>query len=280
MQLPSLVDPAWLDARKSDADVRIIEIAGMGQEDLAAYKIGHIPGAVSWHWKRMLWDDHIRDFPSPSEFARRLEAIGASNDTAIVVYGEPVQFGIYAWWTFKYCGHTNVGLLDGGRRRWTAEGRAMTTDEPAAYARSTYREAPRNEAMRTGRDGVLAALGQAATAILDARSADEYTGKRVGAPGAPDVGAERCGRIPGARHLEYLELLTADESFKPRAELEALFKSRKVAPDQDVIAYCRSSHRASVLYFALSELLDRKRVKVYDGSWTEWGSMVGMPVEK
>src|SRR5688572_8990046 len=150
MQLPSLVDPAWLDTHKSDADVRVIEIAGMGQEDLAAYKSGHVPGAIPWHWKRMLWDDHIRDFPSPREFARRLEAIGATNDTTVVVYGEPVQFGIYAWWTFKYCGHANVHLLDGGRRRWAAEGRAMTTDGPAAYARSEYREVPRNEAMRIG----------------------------------------------------------------------------------------------------------------------------------
>jgi thiosulfate/3-mercaptopyruvate sulfurtransferase len=278
--ISSLVQPAWLDAHKVDKDVRIIEIAGMGQENLSAYRSGHIPGAIVWPWKRMLWDDHIRDFPKPEELARRLGAAGITNATTVVVYGEPVQFGIYAWWTLRYCGHADVRVLDGGRRRWIAEGRGLTNDEPRAFDAVEYRPTMRSEAMRIGRDAILASLARDDIALVDARSAEEYAGLRVGAPGTPDVGAERAGRIPGARHLEYLELLTEDESFKTVRELEAILASRGVTSDNDVIAYCRGSHRASVLYFALTQLLGYKRAKVYDGSWTEWGSMVGMPIER
>lgn len=279
-QLPPLVEPSWLDAHKDDVNVRVIEIAGMGQENCAAYRSGHVPGAVVWPWKRMLWDDRIRDFPAPEEFARRLGAAGISNDTTVVIYGEPVQFGLYAWWVFKYCGHEKVHVLDGGRRRWAAEERELSLDEPPHAAAAAYRPAQRNEAMRAGRDRVLAALGKPTTILLDARSSEEYSGERVGAPGMPDVGAERAGRIPGARHLEYLELLTENESFKPVAQLRSILASHGAAPDQEVITYCRGSHRASVVYFALTQLLGHDRAKVYDGSWTEWGSMVGMPIEK
>lgn len=289
-KLPALIEPAWLAPRLDAADVRVLEIAGIGQDDQAAYRAGHIRGAVCWNWKAMLWDSHIRDFPTPEVFAQRLGAAGIGDDTTVVVYGEPMQFGIYAWWVLRYCGHQRVCVLDGGRRRWVADGHPLFTETvteaaaatrpPAAPVTAVHTHTARNEHMRAGRDEVLAAIGEARTLILDARSAPEYRGERVGAPGAPDVGAVRYGRIPGARHLEYLELLGADERFRPAAELRALFEARGAHAHDPVVAYCRMSHRATVLYFAMTELLGYREARVYDGSWTEWGSMVGVPIER
>ncbi len=276
----ALVDTEWLSEHLDDPQVRVIEIAGMGQEQLQAYSAGHIPGALGWDWKPMLWDSHSRDFPAPEDFARRLGAAGIGNDTTVVFYGEPVQFGIYAWWAFTYCGHPNVKVLDGGRHRWQAEGRALETQTPRAPAPVTYTPVKRSEAMRMGREAVLAALGRHGQVILDGRSAEEYRGERVGAPGNPDTGALRYGRIPGAKHLMFEELLNADKTFKPRADLQRALDARGAARGHDVITYCRMSHRATVLYFALTELLGYDKVRVYDGSWTEWGNLVGVPVER
>jgi thiosulfate/3-mercaptopyruvate sulfurtransferase len=276
----SLVDPAWLEEHLEDPGVRIIEIGGMGQEQMQAYTTGHIPGALGWEWKSMLWDSRVRDFPSGDEFARRNVQAGIANDTAVVFYGEPVQFGIYAWWTFKYAGHSNVKVLDGARQRWQAEGRPLTTTLPAPAAPVAYRPTKRNERMRVGRDEVLAALGKPNQVILDGRSAEEYKGERVGAPGNPDTGALRYGRIPGARHLMFEELLNGNKSFKPQPEMRRIVERQGATPDTDLITYCRMSHRATVLYFALTQLLGYDKVRVYDGSWTEWGNLVGVPVER
>ena len=276
----ALVSPAWLEERLHDPSVRVIEIAGMGQEQGQAYAGGHIPGAVLWQWKDMLWDSHARDFPSPEEFARRLGAAGISPETTVVFYGEPMQFGIYAWWTFRYCGHARVSILDGARHRWTAEKRPMTMEAPPPARAFSYAPAERNEAMRIRRDEVLASLGTPDKLLLDGRSKEEYSGERVGAPGNPDTGALRYGRIPGARHMMFEELLNADKSFKPAAEVRSQLAARGAAAERDTIAYCRMSHRATVLYFALTELAGFSNVRVYDGSWTEWGNLVGVPVER
>ncbi len=252
----------------------------MGQEEMQAYKAGHIPGAVCWDWKNMLWDTRQRDFPAPEEFARRCGAAGIGNDTTVVFYGEGVQFGFYAWWTFRYCGHRNAKMLDGARHRWAAEGRSLVTEVPPPAPPVTYAPVKRVERMRIHRDKVLAGLRKDATLLLDGRSPEEYSGQRVGGPGGPDVGAVRYGRIPGARHLYFEELLDGNKAFKPLPELKALFDARGTGPDRDIIAYCRMSHRATVLYFALTQLLGLKNVKIYDGSWTEWGNLVGVPVER
>jgi thiosulfate/3-mercaptopyruvate sulfurtransferase len=276
----SLVTPAWLETNKNDPKVRLIEIAGLRQDEMQAYKAGHVPGATCWKWKDMLWDSHARDFPAPEEFARRLGGAGIGNDTTVVFYGEGVQFGIYAWWTLKYCGHDKVCVLDGARDRWASEGRPLTTDEPKAAAPVNYRPVARNEGMRIRRDDVLAALGRPGQVILDGRSPEEYTGQRVGGPGGPDTGALRYGRIPGAQHLFYSDLMNADNSFKTADEIERAAAERGAAADKHIIAYCRMSHRATVIYFALTELLGYSNVRVYDGSWTEWGNLVGVPVER
>jgi thiosulfate/3-mercaptopyruvate sulfurtransferase len=276
----TLVDPSWLSARLDDPNVVVIEIAGLGQEQMQAYTSGHIPGALGSDWKAMLWDSHARDFPAPEEFARRLGAAGIGNDTTVVFYGEPVQFGIYAWWAFTYCGHRNVKVLDGARHRWVAEGRPLTTETRAPRAPVEYAPVARNEGMRLGRDEVLAALHDTRRVILDGRSPEEYRGERVGAPGNPDTGALRYGRIPGAKHLMFEELLNADKSFKARDAMRAVVEARGTAAAADIITYCRMSHRATVLYFALTELLGYDKVRVYDGSWTEWGNLVGVPIER
>jgi len=276
----ALVTPEWMAAHADDPNVRLIEIAGLGQDDMRAYNAGHIPGATGWKWKDMLWDIHMRDFPSPENFAARLSAEGIGNDTTVVFYGEDIQFGIYAWWAFRYCGHRDVRLLDGGRYSWRAEGRPLSTDAPQQAPATNYRPVERRESMRTHRDAVLAALGDRRTVILDARSPEEYSGQRVGGPGGPDVGAVRYGRIPGARHLYYADLLTADKRFKPASELASLVAARGVEPGDEVIAYCRMSHRATVVHFALTQILGFENVRVYDGSWTEWGNLVGVPIER
>jgi thiosulfate/3-mercaptopyruvate sulfurtransferase len=276
----ALVTPEWLEAHRNDPNLRLIEVAGLHPQDLAAYPEGHVPGAVSWKWKEMLWDSDMRDFPAPKDFAERLAAAGISNDTSVVVYGEGVQFGIYAWWVFRYCGHANVRVLDGGRYRWKAEGRPLEKEIPPPPPRAEYEPQSRNESMRVLRDMVIAALDDPSIRIVDARSPEEFSGERVGAPGGPDVGAMRAGRIPGARHLHFLDLLDENMAFRPPTELEALLEARSITRDKDTIAYCRLSHRATVIHFALTELLGFENVRVYDGSWTEWGNLVGVPIER
>jgi len=277
--MSALVNAAWVHRHRNDPKVKLIEIAGLGQDDLQAYKSGHVPGAVCWKWMPMLWDSHQRDFPAPEEFARRCEQAGISNDTTVVFYGEPVQFGIYAWWTFKYCGHTRVKVLDGARTGWAAAGRPLVTDEPPSTAPVKYEPVKRVERMRIHRDKVFKALG-GDTVILDGRSHEEYRGERVGGPVGPDVGALRYGRIPGAKHVFFEDLLDANKAFKPVEELARLVAPSGAAADKDIITYCRMSHRATVLQFVLTQLLGYKKVKVYDGSWTEWGNLVGVPVER
>lgn len=276
----ALVDCSWVAAHAGDPDVCLIEVAGLRQEDVQAYGSGHVPGAHSWKWQEMLWDTHRRDFPAPEDFARRMGENGIGNDTTVVFYGEGLQFGTYAWWVFRYCGHEKVRVLDGGRHKWAAEGRPLSTDVPAPRPKRSYVPRARVEKMRILRDDVMRALGAPRTLVLDGRSPEEYRGERVAGPGGPDHGAIRYGRIPGAKHLYYEDLLRHDKTFKSRSELAALAHSHAVSGDSETIVYCRLSHRATMLYFALSELLGLENVRVYDGSWTEWGNLVGVPVER
>lgn len=281
MASSKLVEPEWLEQHLDDPNVRVLEFDWHGTE---SYDVWHIPGAQGWYWKDWLWDDAVRDFPTPAAFAERCAAAGISNDTIVVCHGEPTQFGTYAWWVMTYMGHADVRILNGGRVRWEKEGRPKTTEVPS-FERGNYTpNAGRDDTMRARRDEVLARLDDIGaggeTVLLDHRSPEEYNGERVNMLGVPNVGAERAGRIPGAKHLYYSDFLTEDTSFKPADELRALLDARGATPDKDIISYCRLSHRATLAYFAMTELLGYERVRSYDGSWTEWGSLVGVPIER
>ncbi len=279
MTTQALVEPDWLEAHLGDPNVRVI---ALNWTDSQMFDAAHIPGAIYWDWKSNLWDPLIRDFPSPKIFAQRCAAAGISNDTTVVFYGDPsIVFGTYAWWIFKYCGHADTRVLNGSRKRWESEGRSLTANptiiEPAIYAPN---ERPNNANMRIGRDEVLARLGKTETIILDHRSPEEYYGERYSPPTSPNHGAERLGRIPGARHLHSEDLIAPDGSFLPTDQIRELLAKSGASPEKEIISYCRLSHRASFAYFAITQLLGYPNARMYDGSWTEWGSLVGVPIER
>ncbi len=271
-----LVDTEWVASHLDDPRVRVVEVNRVGTE---AYEIGHIPGALGWNWKAALWDVRMREFPTPEEMARRLGVAGIRNDTTIVFYGVPVQYRTYPYWVLRLLGHPDVRLLDGGKTRWQEEGRPLTREVPSVRP-VPYTPTTPNLAVRILREEVLGSLGKPGVAILDVRSPEEYRGERVAPPGHPDDGAERTGRIPGAKHLYFMELLNGNGTFKDPTEIQRLVEERGITPDKEVIVYCRLSHRASLAWFALHELLGYQKVRSYDGSWTEWGSVVGVPIER
>ncbi len=276
---PALVEPAWLEAHLGDSRLCVVALNSDGP---GQYDKGHIPGALYWEWKEMLWDPLKRDFPTPEAFARRCGEAGIGNDTTVVFYGDPaVQFGTYAWWVFKYCGHRDARVLDGARMRWQEEGRPLAT-ERAVVTRAHYvpQREPQTAHMRVGRDEVLHSIGRADRVILDHRSPEEYRGELYSPPGSPNHGAQRLGRIPGARHLYFGDLIGPDTRFRTPPELRRLLEERGASPGKEIISYCRLSHRASLAYFVMTELLGYEKVRVYDGSWTEWGSLVGFPIER
>ncbi len=274
-----LVSSGWLVQRLHDPSVRVIEVSW--DPDPAGYHAGHIPGAVWWWWKEALWDDNDREFATPAQMARRLQRIGVAPATTLVIYGDPVQFGAYAFWVLSMCGHPHLRLLNGGKTAWTKEGRPLSKETPQ-FQPAAYAEQAGDRSSRVGRDDVRAHLHDQGRLLLDVRSAEEYRGERVSPPPSFDHGAERSGRIPGAVHLFFRELLHADDTFRTAAELRSRFQSVGLSGDdpRELVAYCRLSHRATLAWFALTFLLGYDSAKVYDGSWSEWGSIVGFPIEK
>ncbi len=280
MATDRLVEPAWLAEHLDDPNVVVLEFNWTGTE---SYDRWHVPGAHGFFWKDFLWDDTIRDFPSPEMFAERCAALGISNDTTVVCYGDPVQFGTYGWWVFTYLGHPDVRLLNGSRVLWEKLGLPTSTEVPTPTPARYTPGTGRNDSMRVRFSEILAKLDDIAAgsvALLDHRTPEEYRGERVNALEAPDVGAERAGRIPGARHLFFDDFLNDDMTFRSEDELRALLADRGATADKDVISYCRLSHRATLAWFTMTQILDYENVRSYDGSWTEWGSLVGVPIEK
>ncbi len=276
---PMLVPAAWLMERLGDPGIRVIEVAS--RNDDARYRAGHIPGAVWWYWKAALWHETDRELSTPQGMGRRLAQVGVTPDTTLVLYGDPVQYGAYAFWVLTMCGHRDLRLLDGAKVRWAAEGRPLSTEaiQPAAAMYDAVWAA--DASVRIGRDEVRAGLGRPDRLLLDARSPEEYRGLRVMPPPFFDHGAERTGRIPGAVHLYFRELLNEDDTFKSPQALRELLESRGASPDRgDIVCYCRLSHRATLVWLAMRYLLGYRNVRVYDGSWTEWGSIVGFPIER
>ena len=272
----------WLAEHLDDPAVVLLEVAFMEPAKALYFCNGHIPGARYTFWKDLCWDDTERRFPEPDEMARRLEALGVSNDSTLVLIGDTVQFATYAYWVLTLTGLAHLAtVLDGGHQLWEAQGRALTRDEPAPAVPGVVTPGTPDTSSLVGRDDVLENLGNPGRVLIDMRSAEEHTGQRVSPTTSPfDHGAERMGRIPGSRHLYYEDLLDAAGRFLDPAGVDAKLRSAGADPGIDTVAYCRLSHRATLGWFAATHLAGRSDVRVYDGSWTEWGSMVGMPVER
>lgn len=275
----AIVSTEWLEEHLGDPNIRVVEISA--EEDDETYRNGHIPGALRWFWKDACWHETDRQFITPEAMAKMLGNAGIAPDTTLVLYGDPVQYGTYAFWAFTMAGHKNLKCLDGARTKWIAENRPLSTSIPR-FAPIEYPLPESDESMRVDRYNVRDNLSKSDRTLLDVRSPEEYSGDRVMMYGSFDHGAERKGRIPGAKHLYYMELLNEDHSFKSADEIKSILSTVDPDLDQDadIVCYCRLSHRATLVWIALNLILGFKNVKIYDGSWTEWGSIVGFPVEK
>ena len=271
-----LVDADWVQAHLHDPKVRLIEV----DVDTTAYDQGHIPGAVAYNWQKELQDQVVRAPLSKEHLEELLGRAGVSNDTTIVLYGDNNNwFAAWALWIFKYYGHQDVRLLDGGRVKWLADKREITTDVPS-YPATTYHAGTPDTGIRALRDQVLSWLGRANIALVDVRSPGEYSGELLAPANLPQEGAQRGGHIPGAANIPWSQAVRADGTFKSADELRSLYGSNGVTPDKEVVAYCRIGERSSHTWFVLQYLLGYPQVRNYDGSWTEWGSLIGVPIEK
>jgi len=275
-----IVSNDWLTDRLLDPSIKVIEVSAKQGEE-AGYAESHIPGAINFWWKDLCWHETDRQFVTPEQLAERLGAVGISDEDRLVLYGEPVQYGTYAFWALTMAGHPNLLVLDGGRTKWLAEDRPSTSSVPETEP-VEYEVQQANEWMRLGRDNIRDNLGNDGRLLLDMRSPEEYSGERVMELGQFDHGAERGGRIPGAQHLFFKELINDDDTFKSVDELKAKFEAAGADPSKvdEIVCYCRLSHRATLAWTAMTFILGYEGVKIYDGSWTEWGSIVGFPVEK
>jgi thiosulfate/3-mercaptopyruvate sulfurtransferase len=271
-----LVSTSWLAERLDDPTLRIVE----SDEDVLLYDMGHIPGAQKIDWHSDLNDPVVRDYVHAERFQHLLRAKGIDESTTVVFYGDKNNWwAAYAYWVFQLFGFTNARLLDGGRAKWEAEGRPMVTDVPR-YPQTRY-TAPRREdaEIRAFRDEVLKHQKHGQP-LVDVRSPDEFTGKKLHMPDYPQEGAMRGGHIPGARSVPWARAANADGTFKNADELRAIYETEQgLKPNDDVIAYCRIGERSSHTWFVLSRLLGYDKVRNYDGSWTEWGNSVGVPIE-
>jgi thiosulfate/3-mercaptopyruvate sulfurtransferase len=271
-----LVEADWVEAHLHDPQVRLIEV----DVDTSAYEQGHIPGAVGFNWKKELQDQVVRAPVNKVQLEELLSGAGVSNDTTIVLYGDNNNwFAAWALWILKYYGHEDVRLLDGGRVKWLADKREITTDVPS-YPRTTYHAQESRDDIRAFRDQILSQLGEPDVALVDVRSPGEYSGELLAPANLPQEGAQRGGHIPGAANIPWGMAVREDGTFKPADELRALYAGKGVTADKEVVAYCRIGERSSHTWYVLHYLLGYPKVRNYDGSWTEWGSLIGAPIEK
>jgi thiosulfate/3-mercaptopyruvate sulfurtransferase len=273
-----LVSTDWVASHLDDPTVRLIE----SNEDTLLYASGHVPGAVHVDWTADLNDPVRRDYITRDGFERLMSRIGVTPDTTVVFYGDKNNWwACYAFWVFQLFGHEKARVMDGGRLKWEKEKRPLTRDVPT-YAATSYRAPERQDAPhRAFRDEVLAHM-KAAGQLVDVRSPDEYSGKRLHMPDYPNEGALRGGHIPGAKNVPWARAINPDDgSFKTAQELNQIYRDeQKLNPKNEVIAYCRIGERSSHTWFVLRYLLGFDRVRNYDGSWTEWGNLVNAPIEK
>jgi thiosulfate/3-mercaptopyruvate sulfurtransferase len=270
-----LVDTQWVEDHLDDDSIRIVEV----DENPALYAEAHIPGAIGFDWKKDLQDQVKRDFLGPQEFGELFGSRGISNDHMIVLYGDRNNwFAAYTYWYLKYYGDDNVRLMNGPREKWISEGRPTSTDAPG-YEATSFNAQEGDDAIRAKRDEVLSALDQN-VGLVDVRSPQEYSGELIAMAGYEQEGAQRSGHIPGAASVPWAQAVQEDGTFKSADELRELYQNKGVANGNPVIAYCRIGERSAHTWFVLHELLGQDDVKNYDGSWTEWGNMVNVPIEK
>jgi thiosulfate/3-mercaptopyruvate sulfurtransferase len=270
-----LVDTDWVADRLDDDSIRIVEV----DENPALYAEAHIPGAIGLDWKRDLQDQVRRDFLGPEDFGRLFGERGISNDHTIVLYGDRNNwFAAYTYWYLKYYGHDKVLLMNGPREKWISEGRPTSSDVPS-YPAATFEARPGDDSIRAKRDEVLASLGNGKK-LVDVRSPQEFSGELIAMAGYEQEGAQRAGHIPGAASIPWAQAVREDGTFKSKEELEELYGAKGVLSGDPIIAYCRIGERSAHTWFVLHELLGKDDVKNYDGSWTEWGNLVNVPIEK
>jgi thiosulfate/3-mercaptopyruvate sulfurtransferase len=273
---PVLVTTDWLAEHLNHDGVVVAEV----DENPDLYDEGHIAGAVKLHWRDDLQDPVERDLVDKPTFERLLSERGIANDTTLVLYGDKNNwFAAYAYWYLKIYGHRDVRILDGGRQKWEDEGREFTTETPEPQ-QADYEANERDESIRTYRDSVRAQIGQQSKALVDVRSPQEYAGDLVAPPGYEQEGAQRAGHIPTAASIPWATAVRDDGTFKSADELRELYEGKGVTPEKEVTAYCRIGERSAHTWFVLRELLGYETVKNYDGSWTEWGNLVDVPIEK
>ena len=271
-----LVSTEWVAQHLNAPKVRLVEV----DVDTAAYETGHIPGAVGWNWKQDLEAPVQRDIATKEQVEELLSRSGISNDTTVVLYGDNNNwFATYAFWLLKYYGHEDARIMNGGRKKWIDEGRPLSTDVPS-YPRTSHRAKEPDPSIRALRDYVLQSLQRDGIALVDVRSPAEFKGELLAPENLPQEGAQRGGHIPKAKNIPWAQAVREDGTFKSPEELKELYQGQGITPDKEVIAYCRIGERSSHTWFVLKYLLGYPNVKNYDGSWTEWGSAVGLPIER
>ena len=272
---PVLVTTEWLADHLGETGLVVAEV----DENPDLYDEGHIPGAIKLHWRDDLQDPVERDLIEKDAFEELLGRSGISNDTTLVLCGDRNNwFAAYAYWYLKIYGHQDVRIVDGGRQKWIDENRELSTEAPTVQP-ATFTARERDESIRTYRDQVRESLGGPGE-LVDVRSPQEYTGELISPPGYEQEGAQRAGHIPTAKSIPWAQAVRDDGTFKPAEELRELYGAKGVTPDKSVIAYCRIGERSAHTWFVLRELLGYEDVKNYDGSWTEWGNLVDVPIEK
>ncbi|MFL5643352.1 MAG: sulfurtransferase [Chloroflexota bacterium] len=271
----ALVDSEWALAHLDDPNVRFVEV----DVDTTAYEQSHLPGAVGWNWTSQLADGIRRDIAGREDFSKLLSESGIGPDTTIVLYGDNNNwFAAWAYWQLKLYGVENVKLLNGGRKYWLDNNLPLSTDTPT-YPATGIQLPEIDLSLRAFRDDILPRIGDDGLALVDVRSPAEYNGEVIAPPGMTET-AQRAGHIPGAASIPWAQTVKEDGTFKDAEDLATLYEAKGITSDKDIIAYCRIGERSSHSWFVLHELLGYSRVRNYDGSWTEYGSLIGVPIEK
>ena len=274
----AIVTTDWVDEHKDDENVTLVEV----DVDTDAYDEGHVPGAIGWNWTTQLNDELRRDILDRRQMTSLLGQSGIGRNTTVVLYGDNNNwFAAYAYWQIKMFGHRRLKIMDGGRAKWLAEGRAATTDVPQPESR-TYRAPQADSSLRATRDYVLdVASGDNNVGLVDVRAPAEYSGELLAPANLPQEGAQRGGHIPGAANIPWATAVNeADGTFKSVDELREIYGGKGITGDREIIAYCRIGERSAHTWFVLTQILGYPKVRNYDGSWTEYGSIVGSPIER